>query len=49
MTSLNIFISFRYEAIEISTNTTEGLFPVNISDKFSFFTKNMMSKEDKRP
>ena len=34
------FIGFRYEAVEISINTTEGYYPTIISDKFSFFTKN---------
>ena len=43
------FVGFRYEAVEISINTTEGLFSRNISDKFSFFTKILMSKKDKRP
>ena len=35
------FVGFRYEGVEISINTTEGLFLINISDKFSFFTKNI--------
>ena len=39
---------FSILAVEISINTTEDLFPINISDKFSFFTKNM-SKIDKQP
>ena len=35
------FIGFRYEAVDISINTTEGLFLINISDKFSFFIENI--------
>ena len=35
------FVGFRYEAVEISINTTESLFPINISNKFSFFRKNV--------
>ena len=35
------FIGFRYDAVEISINTTEGYFPIIVSDKFSFFTKNI--------
>ena len=38
--NLTCFIGFRYETVEISINTTKGLFPITISDKFSFFTKN---------
>ena len=35
------FVGFRYEGVEISINITEGLFLINISGKFSFFTKNI--------
>ena len=35
------FVGFRYEAVEISINTTEGLFPINISEKFSLFMKDI--------
>ena len=40
-------VRFRYETVEISTNTTKGLLPINISDKYS--RKILMSKKDKRP
>ena len=33
------FIGFRYKAIKICIYTTEGRFSVNISNKYSFFTK----------
>ena len=35
------FIGFRYEAVEISINIIEDLFPINIRDKLSFFMKNI--------
>ena len=34
------FIGFRYQAVEISINSTEGLFLIN-SGKFFFFTKSI--------
>ena len=37
---LNRFCRFQVWAVEISINTTEGYFLINISDKFSFVTKN---------
>ena len=36
-----LFIGFRYEAMEVSINTSESLFPMNVSGKFFFFTKNI--------
>ena len=35
------FIGFRYQAVEISINSTEGLFLINISGKFFFFAKSI--------
>ena len=44
------FIGFRSEAVEISINTTEGLFLIKISDKFSILNnKILVSKKDKQP
>ena len=44
------FIGFRSEIVEISINTTEGLFLIKISDKFSILNnKILVSKKDKQP
>ena len=34
-------MGFKYEAAKISINTTEGLFLINISDKFFFLVTNI--------
>ena len=41
--------NIRYEDVEISRTTTGGLFQIQISDKFPFSQKTLMSEKDKRP